>query len=135
MSNEVGYYNETGFVAANRGKVTSAEAARGLSGQQSQSIKRDAGKPDYTLLPLSAWAIGLGREDLEGVVRVREWFVRNGGTRDSWKQVETKRWIAAAERHRQAIIGGESLDNETGLPHLHHYLCCICFIMAKGVES
>lgn len=42
---------------------------------------------------------------------------------------------AAAERHRQAIMQGQSLDPETSLPHRHHYLCCICFLRARGVES
>jgi hypothetical protein len=103
--------------------------------KQPDDLKRDAGKPDYTLLPLSAWALALSHDDLLGVVRVREWFVRNGGHRDSWKQVEGIRWRAAAERHRQAIHLGESLDPESGLPHRHHYLCNICFLLAKGIQS
>lgn len=36
--------------------------------------------------------------------------------------------IAAAMRHLAAWRDGEQLDEESGLPHLAHALCCIVFL-------
>lgn len=103
---------------------------------QDQAIKRDAGKLDYTLLPIAVWTMRLSRQDLEGIIRVREFATRTKySDRDSWRLVSADRLRAAAERHRAAIVDGEVLDPESGLPHRYHYLTTIAFLVSKGIES
>ncbi len=40
------------------------------------------------------------------------------------------RLIGAALRHIFAILRGEDLDPESGLPHVHHASCCLMFLSA-----
>ena len=49
----------------------------------------------------------------------------------NWRHVETARYMDALMRHIYAYRMGERDDNESGLPHLSHALCCMTFIVAK----
>ena len=52
--------------------------------------------------------------------------------RDQWQLVPDgeRRYLAAAFRHLTAYSDGELLDQESGLPHLAHAVCCLLFILA-----
>ena len=49
----------------------------------------------------------------------------------NWKKAkknELSRYEGAMMRHLLAYMGGEKLDPETGLPHLHHLSCNAMFL-------
>ena len=46
---------------------------------------------------------------------------------DNWQLVEPHRYDDAALRHLQSYLAGETIDSESGKPHLAHALCCIMF--------
>lgn len=56
---------------------------------------------------------------------------------DNWRYVENgpERYLDAALRHISAYMKGEPLDEETGLPHLSHALCCLMFIVDLQLEE
>jgi len=87
----------------------------------SKAIKHDAGKPDYSLLPLS---------HLEPAVRALE-FGAKKYTRDNWKNGfgGTARPLASALRHLAAFQNGERVDAESGVSHIGHAMCCLIFLM------
>lgn len=81
--------------------------------------KLDAGKRRFTLLP---WSV------VGEVVDVLEFGARKYAV-DNWKKVpdaET-RYVNAALRHVVAVIEGEEIDPESGLPHLAHAICSLMF--------
>lgn len=83
--------------------------------------KFDGGKPDWTLVPMGA---------VEEIVKVLM-FGAQKYERDNWQHVEDgeRRYLAAAVRHLGAVIDGEDLDPESGLPHLAHAGCCVLFAL------
>lgn len=81
-------------------------------------IKHDEGKIRYDLVPPHA---------LEGLAKVLT-FGANKYTPNGWKTVEKERYVAALMRHFEAYRKGELLDQESGLPHMYHVLCCATFI-------
>jgi hypothetical protein len=89
--------------------------------EQEIGIKFDSGKLDWTLM---VW------ESLEYVVKVLMCGEKKY-SRDNWKLVPNaeERYKAAAMRHLTAIMKGEYLDPETGLPHFAHVICCCLFSM------
>lgn len=87
-----------------------------------KAVKHDQGKLPWDLLSFDA---------IEQIVRVLQhgekkysaWnWTRGGGL--SWSRV-----FAAAMRHMAAWARGETLDKESGLPHLAHAACCIMFLL------
>lgn len=56
---------------------------------------------------------------------------------DNWKILDnpTHRYFAALLRHLWAWWMGQRHDSETGLHHLAHALCCICFLMEPELEE
>jgi hypothetical protein len=86
--------------------------------------KFDSNKPDMVLFPY---------EVIEPIIRVLEVGAKKYG-RDNWRRCEDpKRYANAFIRHMAAWLGGEILDKETGLPHLHHMACNIVFLVALNV--
>lgn len=86
-----------------------------------QNAKADAGKLRLTLVP---------REIIRDIAAVRE-FAVNGKYKDldNWKQVEACRYRDAAFRHFLAYLDDpESVDEESGLPHLAHLATNIAFL-------
>ena len=60
----------------------------------------------------------------------------------NWRKVDDlqNRYSSAAMRHILAHIDGEDLDEETGLSHLAHAICCLMFkledeLIAKSEEK
>lgn len=85
-----------------------------------QTIKKDAGKTQLDLVP-------------------PEWFIKDGEVltfgaqkypANSWKQVESTRYRAAALRHLFAYLSGEKNDPESGLEHLAHARVNIGFLIS-----
>tara|TARA_B100001113_G_scaffold27792_1_gene20146 strand:- start:376 stop:819 length:444 start_codon:yes stop_codon:yes gene_type:complete len=61
---------------------------------------------------------------------------------ENWRKVDDlqNRYTSAALRHIFAHIDGEQLDEETGLSHLAHAMCCLLFkledeLLGKGEEE
>lgn len=86
-----------------------------------QTIKADAGKPPLAEVPTKiVWAIGF----------VREYGIIKYGDPDNWKKVEIERYKSAAYRHFLAYLEDpNSVDSESGLPHLWHLACNIAFLI------
>ena len=87
----------------------------------SPGAKLDDGKLDFTLVPV----------ELEmAVARVMAYGAKKY-TRDGWKSVSDpgRRYFAALERHLKAYKGGELLDAESLIHHLHHAACNIAFLL------
>lgn len=82
--------------------------------------KFDQEKPDWSLLPV---------QPIEDTVKVLT-FGAKKYSRDNWKRVPNAgdRYYAAAMRHLIAWRKGEKLDEETGLSHLSHCICCLIFL-------
>ena len=92
-----------------------------------QGMKFDSDKPRYDLLPLKSL------EDYvkvltHGAKKYEDW---------NWKIVvkeKPRKYYAAALRHIFAWARGEELDEESGLPHLAHAMCCLAFLLEGGEE-
>lgn len=89
-------------------------------------VKRDDGKPRFSLLPLDA---------LNSVIAVLEFGARKYAP-GNWEHVDNAddRYFDAAMRHLLAWRSGEWLDSETGEPHLASVVCCVLFVLAIGLR-
>jgi hypothetical protein len=87
----------------------------------SLGLKFDSDKPDWSLLPLHL---------LRGIVRVLGYGAKKYA-RNNWQHVPDakNRYTAALLRHLAAWQGGERVDPETQLSHLHHIGCCLLFLI------
>lgn len=96
-------------------------ACAGYSGAApDQSAKQDAGKLQITLVPTQI---------IRDIAMVRMYGNKKYGSADNWKQVEPRRYRDALLRHLLAYIDDpESVDAESGLPHLWHAACNIAFL-------
>lgn len=83
-----------------------------------QGTKHDGGKTRLDLLD-SAF--------IEGVGAVLEFGSRKYAANNWRKGLAVSRCLGAALRHIFAVLRGETLDKESGLPHLHHSCCAIMF--------
>ena len=88
-----------------------------------EGVKYDAGKLRYDLLP---------PEPVEELVKVLTYGATKY-TDGGWKKVEPykDRYLASTLRHLMAWRMGEVRDNESGLPHLAHAMCCLTFMLWK----
>ena len=84
-----------------------------------QGTKADQGKIPLDLLDPIA---------LEGLAAVLQ-FGANKYAAHNWRGgILYSRLIAALLRHIFAIIKGELIDEESGLPHIDHAQCCAMFL-------
>ena len=90
------------------------------SATNKQEAKADAGKPRPTLVPVSL---------IEAVASIREYGVAKYHDHENWRKVEPQRYRDAMFRHWLAYLKGEKLDPESGLPHLHHCVCNLAFLI------
>lgn len=90
------------------------------------SPKHDQGKARYDLLPPHA---------LDEMALVLT-FGANKYSAEGWRTVENarRRYLAAAGRHWQALLRGETHDSESGLHHAAHLMCCAAFIAELDME-
>ena len=82
-------------------------------------LKYDQEKPRMDLLDAKA---------LEGLATVLT-FGANKYAAHNWRNgISNSRLIAALLRHIFAILRGEHIDPESGLPHIDHVGCCWMFL-------
>ena len=96
------------------------------SKDQEKGRKFDGGKLEYGLLPPLA---------LEETVKVLT-FGAQKYERDNWQRVpdSKRRYFDALQRHVWAWKQGEQIDQESGLPHLAHAMCCLMFLYEHDVK-
>ncbi|MEN6536486.1 MAG: dATP/dGTP diphosphohydrolase domain-containing protein [Bryobacteraceae bacterium] len=89
--------------------------------------KHDGEKDRWDLLPLGV---------LRQVVKVLT-FGSKKYADDNWKKVDRaeNRYFAAMMRHLYAHRSGEYLDDESGLPHIAHALCCLIFMAWFAIKN
>jgi hypothetical protein len=93
----------------------------------SQTAKADMGKPRLTLVP---------RTIFYAIAQVREYGNRKYGEPESWRAVEIERYRDAAFRHLLAYLDDpQGVDEESGLPHLHHLACNVAFLAEMEGEN
>lgn len=81
--------------------------------------KNDGEKPRMDLLdPLA----------LEGLAAVLTFGAKKYAAHNWRKGIANTRLIAAMLRHLFAIMRGEDIDPESGLPHIDHVGCCWMFL-------
>jgi hypothetical protein len=92
-----------------------------------EGIKYDAGKPEFSLLPPYA---------LEEVAKVLTFGAKKYKP-DNWRYVPggEKRYHDALYRHLVEYTKGNKIDDETGLHHLAHAVCCAMFIIDADVSG
>lgn len=84
-------------------------------------VKSDARKLPYQLLPPKA---------LEEVVKVLSYGENEYGARNWEKGISYDRLFGAVQRHMWAFKKGETIDPESGLPHLAHATCTCLFMLS-----
>ena len=86
--------------------------------------KDDSNKPMMDLIPPKA-ELALAQVLTFGAVKYGAW---------NWSMVDDmdRRYLAAAMRHINAYRQGEVMDQESGLPHLAHAMCCLAFLIEKS---
>ena len=86
--------------------------------------KHDAGKLRYELIPPSA---------MRAIADVLT-FGANKYSANNWKKVDDpSRYVGALYRHLEAWRSGEELDPESGLPHLHHAITNLAFLIELDI--
>ena len=109
--------------------VTRVEVCRAFKDKAApdQSAKQDAGKLQITLVPTQI---------IRDIAEVRMYGNKKYGSADNWKQVEPVRYRDALMRHLLAYIDDpESVDAESGLPHLWHAACNMAFLCEMEVRD
>ena len=96
-------------------------------GTPDQTAKRDVGKLQITLVPTQI---------IRDIAEVRMYGNKKYGSADNWKRVEPVRYRDALMRHLLAYIDDpESVDAESGLPHLWHAACNMAFLCEMEVRD
>ena len=100
--------------------------------KESQGRKFDSEKPKLYLLPPKS-ILEVGKVLTYGAEKYDA---------ENWRKVDDlqNRYTSAALRHIFAHMDGEQLDEETGLSHLAHAMCCLLFkledeLLGKGEEE
>ncbi|MGO1500821.1 MAG: dATP/dGTP diphosphohydrolase domain-containing protein [Marinobacter sp.] len=99
----------------------------GVMPSENQGIKYDADKPMMDLIP--------PHMELE-VAKVLTAGAQKYSP-DGWRRVPDmrRRYIAAAKRHINSLSQGIELDDETGLHHAAHAVCCLMFLGEVELED
>ena len=85
-----------------------------------QNAKADAGKLQITLVP---------RRIIKCIAAVRMYGNAKYHSPDNWKDVEPERYRDALCRHLLEYLNdNNSVDEESGLPHLWHIACNVAFL-------
>lgn len=98
-----------------------------VSLSQEVGAKHDGGKLRYSLLP---------KGTITEVLKVLEFGAKKYAP-DNWMKVDNAqtRYYDAALRHITAWHEGEKFDQETGVSHIAHALCCLHFLMWFELEK
>lgn len=87
----------------------------------SVAAKYDQDKPRLDLVPPGI---------IEAVGQIRTYGVDKYKTVDGWRKVEPERYRAALVRHLcEYLREPQSIDSESGYPHLWHMACNIAFLI------
>lgn len=88
----------------------------------SDGLKNDSEKPKLGLVPINdIW---------RAIARVREFGCKKYKDPDNWKNVDPERYRHALFRHIALYCDDpDSVDEESGLPHLYHAACNIAFLL------
>lgn len=86
---------------------------------QLQGKKYDQDKPRMDLIDPDA---------IEGLAKVLTFGATKYEAHNWRKGIPNSRLIAALLRHTMAILRGEYIDPESGLPHIDHVGCCWMFL-------
>lgn len=89
---------------------------------QLTAAKADQGKPCMSLLPFDV---------LREVTKVFDYGAHKYAAYNWTKGMRYTRLIDAELRHLTSWLNGQDLDDESGLPHLDHMLCCL--LMLRGM--
>lgn len=82
-------------------------------------LKYDQDKPRMDLLDAQA---------LEGLAAVLTFGAKKYAAHNWRSGINNSRLVAALLRHTFAILRGEYIDPESGLPHIDHVGCCWMFL-------
>jgi len=95
---------------------------------QKEDLRKDTkGKLRLTLVP---------RKIITAIAKVREYGNMKYKTSDSWKLNTAEQYREAAFRHFLAYLDApDSVDEESGLPHLHHLATNIAFLIEGGFKG
>lgn len=86
-----------------------------------KEAKHDQGKPRLSLVPPAL---------IEAVGRVRTYGTEKYGSPDNWRTVEPWRYKDALMRHLcEYLRDPDSVDEESGIPHLEHMACNVAFLL------
>lgn len=86
----------------------------------SAGLKHDADKPSLELIDRTA---------LVELAKVLDFGAKKYSAHNWRKGIQWSRVIGAALRHIEAFNDGENFDQETGLCHLAHAMCCCMFAL------
>lgn len=94
---------------------------------KNEGNKQDHGKDRWDLLPWYA---------VQEVVKVLTFGANKYGD-ENWKKVENldQRYFAASMRHEIAYKSGQGPDDESGLHHLAHKICCDLFRLESELQE
>ncbi len=81
--------------------------------------KYDTGKPSMTLLPAEA---------LTAIAKALDYGAKKYSRYNYREGIEHHRILDAALRHLTAMLAGEELDPESGLPHLWHAMASLSML-------
>lgn len=90
-----------------------------IEGKLKPGTKYDQGKLPYELLDGVA---------LDGIAAVLAFGAKKYAAHNWRGGISYSRLLGAALRHTFAIVRGEDLDPESGLPHVDHLGCCWMFL-------
>lgn len=86
-----------------------------------QEAKADRGKLELMLCP---------REIIRAITRVRMYGTRKYKDPENWRKVQAYRYKNAMLRHLMHYLDDEdSVDPESGLPHIEHVACNLAFLI------
>lgn len=90
-----------------------------LSKDVTQFAKSDNGKLPIHMVPM---------EIVKNIAAIRKYGFEKYNAPNNWVLVEKTRYIDAMLRHIISYLEGETIDPESGLPHLWHAECNMAFI-------
>ena len=91
--------------------------------QTSPGLKNDNAKSRVDLLDPD-FLLAVGDALRFGAEKYKE----HGGSSNWRRGINISRLVASALRHLLAIMRGEDIDSESGLPHTAHLGCCVQFL-------
>jgi hypothetical protein len=91
-----------------------------------EGAKYDTGKLRYDLLPVDAE---------EELVRVLTFGASKYDDRNWEKGIDYSRLYGAARRHLKDFWKGLDKDDESGLEHLAHAMCCCMFLLSYRLRG